>query len=262
MEIKLKLIEKNFETPITIYKITYNEEVLIQYMIDHYRSRFADCRIVIYDNCSTDNTVKIAKKNDCEVISYETNNKLDDAAYIRIKNNCWKSATTDWVLVGDLDELLDIDSINLEKEERQKSTAISSEAYNMVNLKNNYDIHNISWGYRVSVYDKILLFNKKYITEINYRIGCHVCKPDGVFKPSKNKYYLRHYKFINPEYTISRYKLFSSRLSEGNKKYGWSNKYLQTSKQILDYYNHLRNYKYLEDLSGLSVFHKQRKLFY
>jgi glycosyltransferase involved in cell wall biosynthesis len=251
MEIKLEWVRKDFSLPpITIYKIAYNEEVLIQFMIDHYRSRFPNCHIVIYDNGSTDDTVKIAKQNNCEVVTYETNNKLDDLAYLKIKNSCWKKAQTDWVLVGDLDELLDIDLEKLKKESLDGSTAISSKAFNMINLEDNFNIKNINHGFRVQNYDKTLLFNKKYIENINYKIGCHECNPQGIFKKSKNKYLLRHYKFINPEYTISRYKLFASRLSESNKKHGWSNKYLQTPEQIENSYNHWRNSKDLKNLES------------
>src|SRR3990167_11265325 len=98
---------------ITVYTITYNESLLIQFMIDHYRSRFPDCRIVVYDNISTDDTVKIALANGCEVIPYDTNGQIQDSHYIQIKNNCWKDAKTDWVLICDMDELLDINTAQL-----------------------------------------------------------------------------------------------------------------------------------------------------
>ena len=84
---------------ITVYTIAYNEAVFIQFMIDHYRARFPDCRIVVYDNMSADRTVNIALTNGCEVIPFDTNGQLQDRRYIEIKNSCWKDATTDWVLI-------------------------------------------------------------------------------------------------------------------------------------------------------------------
>ena len=112
---------------ITIYTITYNEGLLIQFMIDHYRERFPGCRIVVYDNISTDDTVKIALANGCEVIPYDTGGQLQDSRYIQIKNNCWKDAKTDWVLVCDLDELLDIDEAELRREESLGTTMVRCE---------------------------------------------------------------------------------------------------------------------------------------
>ena len=110
---------------ITVYTIAYNEELIMQFMIDHYRSRFPGCNIVVYDNMSTDNTTKIARANDCEVIQYDTNNQIQDRRYIEIKNNCWKNALTEWVLICDMDELLDINAEQLKKEEEVEKKEIN-----------------------------------------------------------------------------------------------------------------------------------------
>jgi glycosyltransferase involved in cell wall biosynthesis len=99
---------------VTIFTVAYNEEIMLPFFIKWYRKRFPNCRIVVYDNESTDDTVKIALENNCEVITYCTNNQLSDSKYLEIKNNCWKDATTDWVLVCDVDEMLDINFKNLE----------------------------------------------------------------------------------------------------------------------------------------------------
>jgi glycosyltransferase involved in cell wall biosynthesis len=47
---------------VTIYTITYNEELMIEFFINHYRKKFPGCEIVVFDNYSTDKTVEIAKK--------------------------------------------------------------------------------------------------------------------------------------------------------------------------------------------------------
>jgi len=191
---------------ITVYTIAYNEEVIIQFMIDHYRSRFPGCRIVVFDNMSTDGTAKIAIKNNCEVIPYDTNNQIKDSKYLEIKNNCWKFASTDWVLICDADELLDINEESLKEEELSSVTAISSEAYNMINIEDNYDIPNIKYGSRCESYDKTYLFNKKFISDINYAAGCHTCDAVGAWKKSEKSYLLYHYKCINQDFQIARYK--------------------------------------------------------
>ena len=53
---------------ITIYTIAYNEEVMLPFMIKWYRERFPECKIVVYDNFSTDKTEEIALSNDCQVV--------------------------------------------------------------------------------------------------------------------------------------------------------------------------------------------------
>ena len=201
---------------ITIYTIAYNEQVLLQFMIDHYRQRFPDCKIVVYDNMSTDRTKQIALNNKCTVIPYDTKNKLNDHIYLEIKNNCWKQAETDWVLICDVDELLDITKQNLLLEQKKGTTIVMSEAYQMINMKNNFNLKEINRGVRDPGYDKKFLFNKQYIKEINYGIGCHGCEPVGNIILSQNKYKLYHYKYINQSYHIKRYKLFESRLSDFN----------------------------------------------
>ena len=227
---------------ITVYTVAYNEEVLIQFMIDHYRSRFPNCKIVVYDNMSTDKTVSIAKDNNCEIVPYNTNNMLNDNKYLEIKNNCWKSATTDWVLVCDVDEMLNITEEQLKYEESLGTTVIRSEGYNMVNMEDNYDLANIDHGARCSPYDKSYLFNKSQIKEINYVHGCHSCNPVGTATQSKEIYIAYHYNCINPDYKVERFKIFASRLSPENKRHGWGNHYLQSEEGIRNSFISARTY--------------------
>lgn len=206
---------------ITIYTITYNEELLIQFMIDHYRTRFPGCRIVVYDNMSTDNTVKIALANDCEVIPYDTNGQLQDNRYIKIKNHCWKDAKTDWVLVCDLDELLDINAKQLKTEEDAGTTIVKTKGYDMVTLEDKLDLAGMKYGERDEGEDKSILFNKKFVEQINYDIGCHICSPIGKITYSKKVYKLFHYCYINCKLTVEKYKLYTKRISPENIKYHW-----------------------------------------
>ena len=229
---------------ITIYTLTYNEEALIEFFINHYRKRFPNCQINVFDNYSTDKTVEITKKNDCNVIMYDTNNKLSDNKYLEIKNNCWKESSTDWVIVCDCDELLDITEEELIQEDNKGTTIISTEAYDMINTskdKNIINLNEISKGVRENLYDKKIMFKSKLINEINYHHGCHSDSPNGKIVLSHKKYKLFHYKYISENYVIDRYKLFNERLSEDNKKYGWGTHYSQNESQIRKKFDDLRN---------------------
>lgn len=226
---------------ITVYTISYNEELLMQFMIDHYRTRFPGCHIVVYDNMSSDKTVEIAEDNGCEVIPYDTDNQIQDRRYIEIKNSCWKNALTDWVLVCDIDELLDINTAELKAEESVNTSIIRSKGYNMVNMEDDLDIAAIKYGAREVGYDKSCLFNKKFIEEIGYEIGCHKCNPIGTIVYSSNKYRLYHYIFINEKLTIEKYRMYGARLSPENLKHRWSRHYLYTAEQIRDKYERVRS---------------------
>jgi glycosyltransferase involved in cell wall biosynthesis len=225
---------------ITVYTVSYNEEAFIQFMIDHYRSRFLGCEIVVYDNESTDSTVKIAKDNGCQVISYSTNNKISDSKYLEIKNNCWKSAKTDWVLVCDTDELLDVNEDCLSFEHNNQTSIIRSEAFDMVNMECDFDLKSICYGARAPNHDKSYLFNKALISEINYEPGCHKSNPSGLIKYSSSSYRLYHYNFINEDLTMAKYKTYASRLSDENIKNGWGSHYLLSEEQIKDFYKKTR----------------------
>lgn len=217
---------------ITIYGICYNEKLMLPFFIKHYRVMFPNCRIVIYDNQSTDASIQIATDNNCEVITYNTNNKLSDEMYLKIKNNCWKTALTDWVLISDIDEHLQIDQEMLANEELNGSTVISFHGYNMVNHENDLNIAGINKGFRATSYDKRYLFNKREIREINYAPGCHKAFPEGVVKLSSINYICRHYKYVNVEYMIKRHAMFAARLSPENLRAGWGGHYQNTEEEI------------------------------
>lgn len=216
-----------------VFTITYNEELMLPHFINHYRTRFPACDIVVYDNMSTDDTVLIAKEMDCKVIPYDTNNKLSDTKYLEIKNNCWKGEEG-WVIVADCDEFLDVWEEELEDEQ---AVILVVEAYNMVNLADNLDIENIHHGVRSKSYDKAYCFNAGRLKEINYGPGAHECNPIAKDKerPSTiwtKKYKAYHYKYINLEYMIARHKIFAGRRSEENIAKGYGEHYAYPPEKI------------------------------
>lgn len=212
----------------TIYTITYNEELMLPYFINHYRNSFPNCKIVVYDNESTDNTVAIALKHDCEVRTYKTNNQINDIVYLQIKNNCWKESKG-WVIVADCDELILVNENDLQKE---TSSILKFQAYNMVNHFDNLDIYQIAHGVRSKSYDKFYCFDASRIKNIHYNAGCHSAAPIGDVVYSDTVYYAFHYKYINLNYMIKRHAMFAKRLSEENKKRGYGAHYLYPKEQI------------------------------
>jgi glycosyltransferase involved in cell wall biosynthesis len=220
---------------VTIYTVAYNEELMIPFFIKHYRTMFPECRIVVYDNQSTDRTVEIAKSYNCEVIQYDTNNKFSDRKNLEIKNNCWKDSKTSWNIVCDADELGCITREQLEFESGLGTSAIKFTGWNMVNMSedpNNTSIDTLQYGEYTHYYDKTIAFDKSKISEINFSPGCHEALPQGDVKYSPNQYNLLHYKFIGEEYVVNRYRLLRSRLSEDNIKMGWGYHYSEAEEAL------------------------------
>jgi glycosyltransferase involved in cell wall biosynthesis len=220
---------------VSIYTLTYNEEIMIDFFINHYRNLFPECEIIIFDNKSTDKTTQIAKSKNCKIIQFDTNDQISDSKYLDIKNNCWKESKNNWVIVCDCDELIMINSQQLVEEEKNGTTLIDFIGYNMVNTSNNpnkISLNEIDSGVRASAYDKMVMFNKNKIQEINYLHGCHKANPLGEIKTSKNKYKLLHYKFISKKYIIDRYELFKKRLSEENILKKWGVHYLKEKDEL------------------------------
>lgn len=212
----------------TVFTITYNEELMLPYFIRHYRERFANCRIVVYDNESTDKTVEIANNHGCEVLTYTTNNQLSDSMYLQIKNNCWKNELS-WVIIADCDELCEISQSDLDNE---PASIIRFKAFNMVNLTDDLHIDYITHGVRSESYDKAYCFNASKIDEIGYGAGCHWCAPKGDVSYSEKYFLAYHYKYINVDYMIERHANFAKRLSPENIEKGYGAHYLYTPEHI------------------------------
>ena len=223
---------------LTVYAIAYNEEVVLPYFIKHYRDRFPECRIVIYDNYSTDKTEEIAVQQNCEVIKYDSGNTIRDDLYLQIKNNCWKTADTEWVFVGDIDEFLDITPELLSNAE---FNMIKSEGWEMFGEDESLNIDLIDSGFKSAGYNKNCCFKPKDFVDVNYVAGAHGCHPtmrEGcTLRLSNGEVKLFHYKWLNWEYTMNRYKLFHNRLSDVNKRNGWAVHYSFSEQIQRDYYD-------------------------
>lgn len=213
---------------------------MLPHFIRHYRKAFPSCKIVIYDNISTDQSWLIGREMGCEMRTYDTGGKLDDMTYLKLKNNVWKDADTDWVIVCDVDEHFCIDEKILQKAESKGQTVIKSEGWNLVNLQDDLDIQSIETGIRAPSYDKMYCFNKRHIKEVNYSPGCHGCSPSGNFVLTPESYILKHYKYININYMIERHALFASRMSDNNKKKGMGIHYTYSPERIRQEFENAR----------------------
>lgn len=225
---------------VTVYTVTLNEEVMIEFFIKHYRSLFPDCKIVVHDNGSSDDTIAIANDYGCEVRPFDTGNAYVELRHIELKNHCWKESATNWNVICDCDELVCITHEELLAEESRGVNMIRFEAYTMINNTDVIDIPGMKYGYRDIGYDKQYLFDKRAIQEINYAAGSHTSSPvsnAGVVW-SDRAYRALHYKLLSPAYTFQRNQLFHRRHSEQNLALGMGVHYSRDNQWWQDFYDH------------------------
>jgi hypothetical protein len=233
---------------ITIYTIAYNEAFMLPYVFAHYMNLFPGADFVVYNNESEDNTADLARMFGAEVRTYKTGGKLSDETYLDIKNNCWRSAKTDWVLIVDVDELCSLSESDLILESANKSDILNFHGYNMVNIHDDMNVGGMRHGVRAPSYDKSYCFNKTALKEINYGMGAHKASPVpyiGQIIKSDNLYIARHYKYINIEYMLKRHAVFASRLSDDNLRRGLGGHYLYPEDRIRKEFEDARKNAYL-----------------
>lgn len=194
---------------ITIFILCFNEERIIEFTIKAYRNLFPNCKIVIYDNESTDNSVKKAKALDCEVRSFSSGNILDELLLTKMRNSVWKNATTPWVIICDMDEIITANQNDLVEEDKKGTTILKTSGYEMYGKSGKDDLSNIKINSLINAhksggYSKTICFRQDRIQEINFSAGAHtsqpVAKPGFNIKFSKREYPLYHYKKLGSAY--------------------------------------------------------------
>jgi glycosyltransferase involved in cell wall biosynthesis len=239
------------------YFICFNEEEILPHLIKHY-STFCE-KITIVDNNSTDNSVSVAKSFDnVDVVTFNSNNEFNDGVQAMVKNQVWKTSvgTADYVIVGDSDEFLYHPNMIdfLIKSKKRNITIFKPNGYHMVAdldyYPNNDDnfLEKIQYGVKTPVLDKMMMFDCNKIKEINYSVGAHACNPVGevnLYQADGLK--MLHYKFLGIKLHLYKQKLRADRLSDFNKKHGFTLYVLMSENEHIEDYN--------------SYFNKRKKVF-
>jgi hypothetical protein len=230
---------------INVFLLCFNESNLIQHTIKHYKKYLPSCKITIYDNESTDNSVEIAKKLGCSVISWNSNNVIDDFKYVDIKNNCWKSIEKGWIIMADMDEFLCVTEEELMKEMESDVSILNIKGYDMIGESetddlSDIDLQNIKKYIDNHYESKKLCFLREKINEINYNCGAHACDPKGNIIYSSTVYINKHMsslglKFLTNKY-IERYKR-----AENMRKHGMATHYTSDIDKIKNLYTYSIN---------------------
>jgi glycosyltransferase involved in cell wall biosynthesis len=211
---------------IEAYLVAFNEEETIHLSIKHYQ-KFCS-RVTILNNHSTDRTVEIAKSMGCRIKNFGTPGILNDRDYINIKNECWKESRADWVIVCDADEIL-----QEPKNISQSGTIVKTSGWNVFSheMPKN-DWLEITNGHPEENYSKTVMFKPKAITDINFRIGCHVSGPRGNVIWSEEVLTLFHYRNVGgPQRLVDRHNLYRPRMSDENLQKNWGHHYLTSDEE-------------------------------
>ena len=238
---------------INIFILCYNESVLLPHTIAHYKKYLPSCKITIYDNYSTDNSVEIAKSLGCDVVYFDTQNIHNEFVAQEIKNNRWKKVESGWILVLDLDEWLCVTEEDLENEMKAGTTILDVVGINMIGESKNIDLsdidlHTISKFQYYDAEDKKLCFLRDSIFEMNYTCGAHKCNPVGHIQYSSKKYYNKHMYLLGLDFVINKMKNRYER-NEIMRGYGMNHHYTDNIEKIKTMYQEsLSNSKLLGEI--------------
>jgi glycosyltransferase involved in cell wall biosynthesis len=240
---------------INIFLLCYNESVLLPHTIKHYKKYLPSCKITIYDNHSTDNSVEIAKSLGCNCIPFETENITNDFKMIEIKNNAWKEIQNGWIIMADMDEFLCITEEELREEIIQGTTILKIQGKDMIGESNTLDLTDIDLQdikkYVYNTYlDKKLCFLREKITEINYECGAHICNPIGEIKYSSKIYTNKHMCHLGLKFITNKMKERYKRTIQMREKHDMCIHYSNDDEHITnEYMNLLKNCNLLEEIS-------------
>jgi len=181
---------------IHIFILCYNESYLLPHTINHYRKYLPSCKITIYDNQSTDNSVKLALSLGCNVISWSSNNQINDNLYLKIKNNCWKNIKNGWIIMIDMDEFLCVTEDELLDEIKNETSILEIKGLGNIKYSSKiyYNKHMNTLGLNY-INDKTKKRYKRSELMRNQGLATHYAYPEEIIK--KNYYHaLNNCKFL------------------------------------------------------------------
>lgn len=245
-------METNYPLKLWVYTFCYNEEKILPYVIEYWK-QYAT-KVVVYDNGSTDNSLKILSQYSwIEVREFDTENTFDPEKISQYKSFCYADAIgkADYVMVCDIDEVL-LPTENLFPElilaKKDDVQLFQTKYYEIINneLNPNYDslIHTIEgvYAYPNSNIHKAIIFDPR----IKIAFG-----PNSLTYSTNKNYITKsiitlHLKMISSNILVSRQKNLYLRLNK-KCKYQDDVLYYGNIKNIgtrLSYFKLLFPYKY------------------
>ena len=222
-------------TPIHIFILCYNEELILPHTLRHYRTHLPHAYITIYDNESTDSSREIAEAWGCRVVVWSSGNQQNEYIQQNIKNDVWKSSTSfteiqidprpecsgkGWKIVVDMDEWVVINEEQLAEEEANGTTILRIQGVNVIGKSQDElladmtaeDIQQWNQVAKWKPESKNICFLAPPITQMNYTRGAHACRPEGErVKYSRKIYYNKHMENLGLPFLIKKFTLRKQR---------------------------------------------------
>jgi hypothetical protein len=201
---------------------------------------------------STDNSIEILKNwkyCEIEIRDFDTNNQYDEQTLMNLKNNCWKECDSDYVIVCDMDELLYHPDIKNFISKQSYVDYFTPTGYHMMGEEIPTDFskqiyHIIQNGTEDVNYSKNILFKRKDVLETNYAPGAHMSSFQGtkrLVNCTTDQLKLLHYKWLSPDYGISKNTHYKERTSVHSLNNQWGIHYRIHKDKMLEDYNNLKN---------------------
>lgn len=221
-----------------LYLMTYNDEELLPWVIQYYQRSLSNFSFTIVDNESTDRTPQMARELGGSVKIFHSNG-MEEAKKMNARNTMWKESQSDWVIVADSDEVLQIcDRMLIALELENANVAKSTITYHMIDGKDPDVISDIRTGVRDTSgrWFKSLLFKPKDIKDMGYSPGSHRSNPvpkDGTsIRHTTYPILLYHYKYFLKKRFERGHLARGARLSEDNLKHQWGIQYLKPPQNL------------------------------
>ena len=183
---------------VEIFTVVKDGEYILPLYLEHYQNAFPGCVINIYDNNSSDNSVKLCRNAGCVIRNFPDYSFDIEQAH---KNSVWKNSTADWVIVCDQDELVQISASDL-LQLKSSINVIQFRGYNMLSTGKQKDPKLFDHGFPSQMYDKCLMF-KPTITEIGYTLGSHFIAPKP--KPTYSQFQFNLYHYNKSWFTLAEF---------------------------------------------------------
>jgi hypothetical protein len=226
---------------VNIFALCYNEAALLPHMVNHYKKYIPSCKITILDNESTDNSVELAKNLGCEVVSWNSQNIMNEWLQQGVKNDAWKKINNGWIIIIDMDEFVCVSEKELLEEIENGTSILEIKGIDMIGESNSLDLTDIDLQeIKKYVYhepeNKKLCFLREKIKEMNYGVGAHYCEPVGCIQYSSKIYYNKHMSNLGLNFLLDKMKKRYER-TEVMRSCGLDGHYTDNAEKIkTDYY--------------------------
>jgi hypothetical protein len=225
---------------VEVHVLRYGDDWLVPYVVRHYLS-FAS-KVVIHDAGGGASIEALSEMDSRVCVIPWDCPEVNDIRYADLRNECWKGTDADWVVVGDLDELLYF------PEGAEESLGAYTRMGAAVPKPHGFEMFSETYpATDGQIYDEIkmgapdlkwyskpILFNPKMVSHMGFGLGSHEADPylhDGrrfhvgpKWPFAKPACWLLHYHHIGPAQDVGdKYDATITRMCAENKKNHWGN---------------------------------------